>query len=393
MVTKIELFEHQRRALRKLSPGSILNGGVGSGKTLTALSYYLKEFSHRELVVITTSKKRDTHDWEEEGALLGIDDFQVDSWNNITKYEHLKNRFFIFDEQRAIGSGVWSKTFVKIAKANQWIMLSATPGDNWMDYMPVFLANGFYMHKTDFIEQHVEYDRFSKFPKVKAFHNQQKLHMFRDNLLVEMNFSRHTIRRREYVECNHDTELYRDLTKRRWNIYKDKPVETPAEFTQCLRRAVSLSEDRYNKTKFIIKSTSKIVIFYNYTYELDMLRSMCEDNGFNYSEWNGQKHQEIPDTYQWVYLVQYTAGSEGWNCIETDTILFYSPNYSYRIVEQCEGRIDRLNTPYTDLNYIFLKSKTPIDKAVFNALQNKKSFNEGRWGSRWVDSKTSTKNT
>lgn len=382
MASNIQLYQHQLDALSRILPGSILNGGVGSGKTLTALTYYLQNFEHRELYVITTAKKRDSKDWINEAELVGITNITVDSWNNIANYTHLKNAFLIFDEQRLVGYGAWVKAFITIARHNQWILLSATPGDNWMDYAPVFIANGFYKNKTDFISQHVEYDRFVKFPKIKRYHNTRKLEEFRANLLIDMTFERHTVRRQEIVSCRHDEVAYHKMVKKRWNPYKDKPIETPSEFTQCLRRLVSESDDRYNKTKFILQTTAKTIVFYNYTYELETLRSMCEDNNFNYSEWNGKKHQEIPDTEEWVYLVQYTAGAEGWNCTETDTILFYSPNYSYRIIEQCEGRIDRINTPFTDLNYIYLRSSSKIDDAVFNALHNKIRFNENKWGDR-----------
>ena len=163
-----ELYPHQIEALDKLRSGAILYGDVGSGKPLTSLAYYIKVFPKRKLYIITTAKKRDSGDWEEEAAMLGIQDIVVDSWNNIKNYVETTEAFFIFDEQRVVGYQAWSKTFIKIARFNKWILLSGTPGDVWSDYIPVFIANGFYRNKTDFTEQHIEYDRFSKYPKIKA---------------------------------------------------------------------------------------------------------------------------------------------------------------------------------------------------------------------------------
>ena len=110
-----------------------------------------------------------------------------------------------------------------------------------------------------------------------------------------------------------------------------------------------------------------------------MLLDMAKRNNYNIAEWNGHNHEDIPKTSTWVYIVQYTAGAEGWNCIETDTIIFYSQNYSYKVITQSAGRIDRLNTPFTDLNYYHLYSMSPIDLAIKKAFDCKKDFNEKRF--------------
>ena len=383
MDSNITLYPHQLRALGRLTSGSILNGGVGSGKTLTALTYYKRNYIHRPLYVITTAKKRNSGDWYDEAELVGVTIEEVDSWNNISKYSHLKNAFFIFDEQRVVGHGAWTKSFLDLAKNNKWILLSATPGDTWMDYMPVFIANGFYKNKTDFTSQHVEYNQYVKFPQIKKYHGIHRLKAYRDALLVDMSFERTTTRHDEHVLCSYDKEDMSKVLKERWNIREEKPIENVSELVQELRHITATNVDRILKTTFIFSTTPKIIVFYNYTYELNILRDICDRNNFVYSEWNGERHEEIPNSPTWVYLVQYTAGAEGWNCIETDTILFYSPNYSYKIVEQAKGRIDRINTEYTDLFYITLHSNAPIDKSVINALKNKTVFNQVKWGSRY----------
>lgn len=91
-----------------------------------------------DLCIITTARKRDTGEWDEELAHFYMstdpehDIYEhkvvVDSWNNIGKYVGVKNAFFIFDEQRVVGKGAWVKSFYKITQNNEWILLSATPG-------------------------------------------------------------------------------------------------------------------------------------------------------------------------------------------------------------------------------------------------------------------------
>ena len=377
--TIIKLYKHQLEAVDNLHIGSILNGEVGTGKTLTGLSFYKRYYSHLTLIVITTAKKRNEGDWEVEAGLLDINRLTVDSWQNIESYKGLTNAFFIFDEQRAVGNGKWAKTFVAIAKKNKWIMLTGTPGDKWEDYIPVFLANGFYRNKTEFINLHLEYSRFTKFPLIIKYHNIELLECNRAAILVEMKMERHTTRHRHNIFVGHDEEMVKRLNKERWNIYKERPMRNVSEFMSVLRRLVNTHESRIFAAKFLIDIHDKLIVFYNYRYELDILREICTDLRKDWYEYNGLKHEYIPDEGDWIYLVQYTAGAEGWNCITTNTILFYSQNYSYKIKEQSEGRVDRLNTPYYDLDYYYLISDSKLDKDIARTLEVKKKFNTGKW--------------
>lgn len=374
-----KLYPHQEEALNKIKSGSILNGGVGSGKTLTSLAFYKKYFAHLKLYVITTAKKRDTGDWEEDAEKVGVNIEVVDSWNNIKNYIWLKDVFIIFDEQRVVGYSTWGKAFITICRKNKWVLLTATPGDTWMEYMTVLIANGFYKNKTDFIDQHVEFDQWVKYPKIKNYHNVGKLMRLRNQILIPMMFERKTKRHRKYILSKYDEQLYTRLMKERWNIFEDKPIENGSELLQCLRKLVSTDEDRIFNAKFLMDIHDKLIIFYNYNYEREVLISIANELGRDYWEWNGYAHDEVPTTDKWLYIVQYTAGAEGWNCITTNTILFYSLNYSYKITEQAEGRIDRLNTEYIDLEYYFLTSNSSIEKDIYKAIKTKQKFNESAW--------------
>lgn len=379
MESKVQLYDHQIKALAKLKSGSVLCGGVGSGKTLTGLSFYLENYKERELYVITTAKKRNSGEWEEEAALLGITNLVVDSWNNIKNYAKVYGAFFIFDEQRVVGSGTWAKTFIKMAPRNKWIMLSATPGDTWMDYLPLFMANGFYRTKSAFIDMHVEYDPYVKFPRIKRYHNEGILIRHRQSILVMMPVKRHTLRHRTYRETDYDEELYKMAMKERWDPFDNKPIKNASKLLQVLRRITGTSDSRIHEAAWQIIHAKRLIIFYNYEYEREILVDLCEFLGVYAAEYTGNRHDPLPTTKEWIYIVQYTAGAEGWNCTTTDSIMFYSPNYSYKITEQAEGRIDRINTKYTDLNYTILTSKAPIDQAVIRANIKKQKFNEKAW--------------
>lgn len=401
----IKLYEHQIKALQKMKNGCILNGGVGSGKSITSLAYYYaleggkiggkkhtKMRNPRDLYIITTARKRDTLEWEGELAPFCLSthpEFNgysnkvvVDSWNNIRKYEDVKNAFFIFDEQRVVGSGAWVKSFLKITKFNEWILLSGTPGDTWTDYIPVFIANGFYRNRTEFLQEHVVYSRFSKYPKIDRYLNTMRLERLRRNVLVNMDFDRPTTAHHEDVFVKYDISTYKDMMKNRWNIWENKPFKNASELCYSLRKVVNSDESRLVSVLELFEKHPKVIIFYNFDYELELLKSLYYGEDVEVAEWNGHKHQPIPECESWVYLVQYNAGAEGWNCIKTDTIIFYSQNYSYKVMVQSSGRIDRLNTPYTDLYYYHLKSRSGIDLAISRALKDKKKFNEGKFA-KW----------
>ncbi len=342
----------------------------------------------KDLYIITTARKRDTLEWEAEMGPFMLSKSEpklykhnviVDSWNNIKKYVGVQNAFFIFDEQRVVGSGTWVKSFLKIAKQNEWILLSATPGDTWSDYIPVFIANGFYRNKTEFSREHIIYSRFSKYPKIDKYINTGRLIRLRNRILVNMDFQRTTVPHHEIVYVNYDIQKYKKAISTRWDPYKNEPMQQASSLCYVLRRIVNESDERILKLLEILDKTPKAIIFYNFDYELDILKNIHYGKDVEIAEWNGHKHQEIPDSDKWVYLVQYNAGAEGWNCIKTDTIIFYSQNYSYKIMEQASGRINRLNTPFIDLYYYHFKSRSGIDLAIGKALKEKRNFNEGKW--------------
>ena len=394
----ISLYKHQQDAIKKMRNGCILCGDVGSGKSRTGLAYYFiqqggklepyeKMNNPKRLYIITTARKRDEKEWEGELVPFLLSSSQneydfdvvIDSWNNIKKYVEVKDAFFIFDEQRVVGSGAWVKAFYKITKSNEWILLSATPGDTWMDYIPVFVANGFYKNRTAFINEHVIYDYRMKFPKVDRYINTGRLLRLRNRILVDMEFERSTIIHHEDVFVDYDSRAYKDLFKYRWNNEKGEPIENASELCYEARKIVNSHPSRLNMVYNIAIEKNRVIIFYNFDYELELLHQLFDESVFTVAEWNGHKHQPVPESTHWVYFVQYTAGSEAWNCITTDTIIFFSQNYSYKVMKQASGRINRLNTPYKDLYYYHLKSRSGIDVAISKALKSKKKFNETRF--------------
>ena len=391
-----ELYPHQLKALKKMHNGCILCGKVGSGKSRTALAYvyicelggslringegvYTKPELPKDIYIITTAKKRDTLEWDEEVAYFHLPEdihVTIDSWNNIQKYKNVVGAVFIFDEQRVVGKGAWVKSFLKIAKANHWMLLSATPGDKWEDYIPVFLANGFYKNRSQFKAEHMIFKPYLKFPVIDHYVGTKRLKYYADQVLVPMDFEHDIVKHHIDILCEYDKNHYKQAFRDRWDPYENCPIEETGKLCYVLRRVSNDNPSRYSQLREIMKEHSKAIIFYNFTYELIGLRIFFTESGYEIGEWNGEKHTPIPEGDKWVYLCQYTAACEGWNAISTDTMIFFSQNYSYKITEQAAGRIDRLNTPFKELYYYYFRSMSPIDIAIRRALKLKQTFNE-----------------
>ncbi len=394
----VKLYEYQKAAVEKLHTGAVLVGGVGSGKSLTALAYFFSKERlgkspvvgdsgyaqmkvDKPLYIITTARKRDSGDWEKEAMIFGLEPI-VDSWNNIEKYKHVTNAFFFFDEQRVVGAGVWVKSFLRIASRNRWILLSATPGDTWLDYIPCMIANGYYKNRSEFLRRHVVFSRFSKYPKVETYLEVSKLIKIRDSMLVNMHFVRKTIRHDIDIPCSHDSEAARMIIIDRWNIEENEPIKDIQQMCYLLRRVVNTDPSRVYHLREIFEKHRKVIVFYNFNYELEILKQFCSDFEIPFTQYNGHKHEDIlKESNDWIYLCQYMAANEAWNAIETNVIVFFSQNYSYKIMEQSAGRIDRINTPFIDLYYYHFISSSQIDMAIRKALLSKQTFNESRFQS------------
>ena len=283
----VNLRPHQLEALSRMKDGCILCGGVGSGKSRTALAYYFcsegGEITNgnikidvvpKDLYIITTAQKRDKLEWE--GELVNFLMYEnedvlsawgnkiiVDSWNNLHKYSDVTDSFFIFDEQRLIGNGVWVKVFWKIAKHNRWILLSATPGDKWEDYIPVFVANGFYRNRTEFLRMHAVFNRFSKFPKIDRYLGVTTLIQQRNSILVDMPVEKTAVSHHESILVEHDRIAVKEFLKTRWDPYKNQPIQNAAEFSYVFRKIVNSDPSRILKTLEIVEEKKRVIIFYN----------------------------------------------------------------------------------------------------------------------------------
>lgn len=402
-MVNLELYPSQIEALKKMHNGCVLVGGTGSGKSRTGLAYmYLNELKgglqingkgkwsppkvKKDLYIITTARKRDSHDWDKEmlpfrlstdislseGKIKVI----VDSWNCIQKYVNVYGALFIFDEQKTTSGKKWSKAFIKIAKRNRWIMLSATPADNYNDLVSLFIANGYFKNKTEFNMRHVVFKPYMKYPVVDHYIGTGTLNYYRRQMYVIMDSQRKIHRESQIIRCNYSKENYKIIWKKRWNYFDNEPIEESGKLCYLLRRVVNEDEDRINHLIDILKEHPTAIIFYNYSPELELLRETFSKLHYKFTEWNGEKHEEVPQGNKWVYLCQYNSCSEAWNCITTNTMIFYSLNYSYKTTVQAAGRIDRSNSPYDVLYYYYLSSYSPIDLAIQKALKEKRNFNE-----------------
>lgn len=399
----VNLRQFQHECVQALRSGKVLAAGVGAGKSIMALYWYVTKCctvrtSHNangelfqimpgspDLVIITTAKKRDNHEWDDElyryalhqgenSKKMGRVHVTIDSWNNITKYVDT-SAVFIFDEQRAIGSGAWSKAFVRIARRNPWVMLSATPADTWSDWCPIFVADGFYRNRTEFFRRHAVYSRYTKYPRIDRWIDEDYLNRCRDRVLVTCEVPRETERVVHQLTCAYDKETVRKAMKTRWNPETEEPFLNATELCFYLRRVIDTDPTRLSYAAHVVRDHRKVIIFYTLRAELEQILKLEEVTGVPVYQYNGGRHDDLPQGNSWVYAVQFQAGSEGWNCTSCNTVLYWSLPYSYKQAEQAAGRIDRLDTSYKTLNYYIMRSFAPLDLGIIRALRNKENFN------------------
>ena len=405
-MTGIILKPFQENCLERLSTGKVLAADTGAGKSIMSLAWYLsKECASDEhslksgakawtlyhgspdLYIITTPKKRDSEEWESDlskfnlvkgrnSKEMGEVNIFIDSWNNIKKYTEIKNSVFIFDEQRAVGSGTWAKSFVKIAKQNHWIMLSATPGDTWSDWCPLMIAKGYYPNRTAFFNKHAVYNPYVKYREIIRWDNTDELEYYRSKMLVTCRMEKKTTRHFEEViaDCSNKYEVKRAY-KERTNPKTGEPFKSASELCAYTRNIINTDPTRSAVGLKIIQMYDRIIIFYTLTDELEGIKWACNKAGRKMYFYNGEIHDQVPTGNNWAYIVQYTAGSEAWNCTTCNAMLFWDLTYSYKQFKQATGRIDRLNTPYSDLYYYAIRSYMPLDLAIRRALREKKDFN------------------
>lgn len=398
----VEFHPEQLKAVSKLRNRAVLRADVGSGKSRIGLYWYLRDCggdvvanghgeakkpeNPRPLYIITPAVKRDTLEWETELALFGMmvgEDggwanapIVVDSWHNIHKYTKVHGATFLFDEQKLVGSGKWVKSFYQIARKNRWIVMTATPGDDWKDYIPLFVANGFYRSKAEFLRRHAVYNAYANYPKIDRWIETERLDRLRMAILVEVEYSSHTKKHMLTVPVDYDEEKFKTVKEDRWNPWENRPIQDAGELYRLMRRVSNEHPSRLQKLVDIQKSSPRLIVFYNFDYELESLRTLGNETGVVVAERNGHKHMPVPTTKSWFYLVQYTAGAEAWNCISTGSVAFYSLTYSWKAFKQAMGRVDRYNTPFEELHYHVLRNQSVIDNQIWECLGRKKTFNE-----------------
>lgn len=386
---------HQRDAIRKISNGNVVVGATGSGKSLVGLVYYYtnilegsvepfrKPTKSVSLYIITTATKRDSLDWNSECAEFALSTNQeasvngikvvIDSWNNIKKYKDIRGGFFLFDEQKTTGYKRWSKIFIRIAKNNRWILITATPSDRWMDLLSVFIANGFYKNKRDFVNQHVTYNPYVKYPSITGYRNVNKLRILKKRIFVIIDYQSPSIIENKVISVDYDVDALTQIEKTEWNPFTDSPIINLSEFASVLRRSLNSHPSRINEAIRIRNTVKKLIVFYNFNFELEILKHGY--SGIKIGELNGHRHDALPVGSDWVYLVQYNSGNEAWECFTTNHMLFYSLNYSFRIMTQAKGRINRLTSGFNYMYYYYLVSNHWLDKGIQKALNKKRDFN------------------
>ena len=138
------------------------------------------------------------------------------------------------------------------------------------------------------------------------------------------------------------------------------------------------SKDKLQKFNDILESTSdRLIVFYNFTEELDRMIEVCNKLNKPYGVVNG--HEKNINTYEnysdSITFVQYQAGAMGLNLQKANKIIYYSLPESSALFEQSKKRIHRVGQKNKCLYYILI-CRNSVEEKILKALEMRKDFTD-----------------
>lgn len=418
-IGNITLFDYQKEAIENYKEKSFNLSDTGVGKTVMALGSFI-ESKCKKLLVICLAPK--VVDFAEDGVLMNVDitplnrgskknkellaesDKVAISFESVWRIpEFLKwvdeDTFIIIDESHKVAntSSKVTKYVMKLSKKAKYTYLcTATPISNgkYEQYYPQLKMLGVYNgtkkeYYNMFVDERMTRMGGSQFMQITGYRNIDLLENMVNQCSVNYKRDKPYLPE-DYVYKTKKPAMFNKLKKNR--MYKTDngeviELDNSSKLFNALR-CVShgfllginkqVSKEPFERLQAILEThnNERVVIFYNYNIELEMLKQLLSKLKRPTSEYNGARKdlKEFKGKYNGVVLAHYKSASTGINdFVISNVMVFNSLPLSSIELTQSKGRIDRQGQGKKPM-YYFIIPDTPVEKKIFEQITNGKDF-------------------
>lgn len=421
---KTKLFEHQKEALEitKDQNHVAYYHDMGLGKTFTGAEKMVQLGARVNLIICQKSKIDDWRDHFVEHYKDDISAYDLtkkkqcdDFWENpcdfryrvgIINYElafrrkellNLKDFTLMLDESSLIQNETAKRSkFILKMKPKNVILLSGTPtGGKYEKLWSQMKLLGWNIPKKMFFDHYVDYewDDSNGFPLmiIKGYKNEERLkrkmrsygcHFLKTdevfNLPEKVHQTINISTTKEYKKFRKDSIVLFDDPYNVENAYQLVGDTTLTKMLYERQLCGQYNEEKIKAFSDLIESTDdRLIVFYNFTAELETLKLSCEALGRPYSLVNGSvkdllAYEEKSDS---VTFIQYQAGAMGLNLQKANKIVYFTPPLSSELFEQSKKRIHRIGQTNTCF-YYYLTCKNSIEEKIYATLKMRKDYTE-----------------
>lgn len=413
----MELYEFQKNVLEQTKDRNHVAYylEMGLGKTFVGSEKLMKLKNNVNLIICQKSK---INDWKEhfntyydnvyvwdltkkkdfenfiDDALLKPETFTS---IGIINYElafrrsellQLNNFTLMLDESSMIQNEKAKRTrFILNLRAENIILLSGTPvGGKYENLWSQCRLLGWYISKTEFWNRYIktrliDVNGFS-LPIVVGYTNIRDL---KDNLRLH---GAVFLKSSEVLDLPEQVDIkqYVESTKEYKSFKKNSIIEVEDETLvgdNILKKMLyerqlcgEYNENKLNALKEIMESTNnRLIIFYNFTKEKDLIVDICKKLNKSYSIINGEIKdlKAYEDNEDSITIVQYQAGAMGLNLQKANKIIYFTLPLSSELFEQSKKRIHRIGQVDTCF-YYYLLAKGTIEESIYKTLLMRKDY-------------------
>ncbi|MBL0992197.1 MAG: DEAD/DEAH box helicase [Escherichia coli] len=415
----MKLFDYQKEAIENFESKPLNLSDVGTGKSYMSIGSYVKSECSKLLIICLAPKVNDFVEDSEifnlnvtalnkgtkkNKELLSESNLVAISFESSWRLTELnkwvdKDTFIIIDESHkvSVSKSKVTKFVMGLSKRAKYNYLcTATPVsngklENW--YPQLFISNVFRKPKKEFeqlfVIKQMRQMGSMRFMQITGYRNEHLLEQMIDEASVKYKRDKGYLPE-DYVYKTKKPAMYNKLKKSR--LYKDDndlrvELDNSSKLFNSLRQvshgflngiSKQVSKEPFERLDAILEThnNERVVIFYNYKWEAEMLKQLLDKLKRPYGEYNGSVKDLKPfkNNDNGVVLAQYKSASTGINdFVISNVMVFNSMPLSSTEYLQAKGRTDRHGQDKTPL-YYHIVPDTPIEKKIFSVVTNGKDF-------------------